>query len=110
MRRRYGWSIKLPIFPSPAHSPSSLLVLLLCISLLHPSHVSSGSAALAVYGPGSYHFLTQQSGTWGDTTKEVTDFLLFCVMGINRPQRAPLAFVHTGATKEGSVKSAVVAS
>lgn len=101
MRKRYGWSIKLPIFPRPAHSPFSVLVPLLCIPLLHPPHVSSDSAAVAVHGPGSYHFLAQQSGTWGDATGEVTDFSLFCVMGISRPQRASLALVHTGATKEG---------
>lgn len=100
MKRRYGWSLELPIFPPPAHSPSSLLVLLLCIPQLHTPHVSSCSAALVVHGPRSYYFLAQQSRTGGDSAGEVTD-LLFCVMEISRPQRALWVRVFTGAAKEG---------
>lgn len=86
--------------PPPAHSPSSLLVLLLCIPQLHTPHVSSCSAALAVHGPGSYRFLAQQSGTWGDSFGEVISPAFLCVE-ISRPQRTLWVRVFTGAAKEG---------
>lgn len=98
---RFANFLQYSIFPPPAHSPSSLIVLLLCIPQFHTPRVSSCSAALAVHGPGSYHFLAQQSGTWGDSAEEVTDLLLFCVMEISRPQRALWVRVFTGAAKEG---------
>lgn len=57
-----------------SYLPPPLRSLLL---LLHP-HVSSGLATHAVHGPGSYNFLTEQSETWADTAREVTDLSFLC--------------------------------
>lgn len=111
MRRRYEWSIKLPIFLAPAHSPPSLLALHLCISLVGSSHVSPGSAALVVHGPGAYRVLTQQHGTWILPGRwQISPFSVSWDTADHQELPWLLFTQVVLVQKQGSVKSTVVAS